>query len=126
MNEYRLKKTAPKILTEKARNEILKRQKLALLYKAKEKIEDFQNEVFEIIDNNGLKNEEDKIKLETALKILEYIVPKKKSSEVTITSRKLEDIIEEIEEAQILPDKQDNKTDKNLDNITEQTASKGK
>ena len=121
MNDYRLNRTSPKILTAKMMNEIVKRQETAALMKARERIEDYQNDVFSIIENEGLNSEESKIKLETALKVLPYIIPTKKAIETTITYRKLEDIItESIEEAQII----DTKTDKTFDKITEQPASK--
>lgn len=83
------------------------------MYKAKEKIEDYQNEVFGIIENEGLNNDDPDKKLKTALQVLEYIIPKKKSTETTIITRKLEDIIaDHIQEAEIIEeDKQDNKTD---------------
>ena len=103
MNDYRLKRTSPKILTETEAKNIERRQKLALMYRAKDKIEDYQNEVFGIIEQEGLKNEDSDKKLKTALQVLEYIIPKKKSTETTIITRKLEDIItESIEEAQII------------------------
>ena len=90
-------------LTNKQVNEIEKRQKLALMYKAKEKIEDYQNEIFEIIDNKGLKNDDEDKSLKTAMQLLEYVIPKKKSSEVVITTRKLEDIINDhIQDAEII------------------------
>ena len=106
MNDYRLKRTSPKILTETEAKSIERRQKLALMYKAKEKIEDYQNDVFGIIENEGLKNDDPDKKLKTALQVLEYIIPKKKSQEITVTTRKLEDIISDhIEEAQIIEEK---------------------
>ena len=77
------------------------RQKLALMYRTKEKIEDYQDDVFEIIDNKGLKSENDKTSLDSAFKVLEYIIPKKKQSEVIIKDKTIEDIIrDEIPEAE--------------------------
>ncbi len=103
-------------LSEKQLNEIGRRQKLAIMLNAREKIEDYKNEVFGIIENDGLKHENEKTRLDTALKTLEYIIPKKKSSEVTITTRKIEDIIQEsIQEAEIIEIK-DNKPDDNSNN----------
>ena len=105
MNDYRLNRRQSRQLTENESKSIERRQKLALMYKAKDKIEDYQNDVFSIIENEGLNNEESKVKLETALKVLEYIIPKKKSTETTIITRKLEDIIaDHIQEAEIIPD----------------------
>ena len=105
MNDYRIKQTAPKQLTKKQQETILRRQELALMYRAKDKIEDYQNEVFGIIENEGLNNEDPDKKLKTALQVLEYIIPKKKSTETTIITRKLEDIItESIQEAEIIED----------------------
>lgn len=110
MNTYMIDKTAPKILTENQLKSIERRQKLALMYQAKDKIEDYQNEVFGIIENEGLNNDDPDKKLKTALQVLEYIIPKKKSTETTIITRKLEDIIaDHIQEAEIIED--DNKTD---------------
>ncbi len=105
MNDYRLNRTSPKILTETELKSIERRQKAAILYQAKDKIEDYQNEVFGIIENEGLNNEDPDKKLKTALQVLEYIIPKKKSTETTIITRKLEDIItESIQEAEIIED----------------------
>lgn len=112
MNDYRLNRKQTLILTDKQRKSIENRQKLALMYKAKEKIEDYQDDVFSIIENEGLNNDESKVKLETALKVLEYIIPKKKSTETTIITRKLEDIIQEhIEDAEIIEDKTSDNND---------------
>ena len=105
------KQTAPKQLTKKQQETIINRQKLALIYKAKDKIEDYQNEVFGIIENEGLNNEDPDKKLKTALQVLEYIIPKKKSTETTIITRKLEDIItESIQEAEIIEDEDETNT----------------
>jgi hypothetical protein len=111
MNRYLIdttRKTAPKQLSKKQQETIMRRQELALMYRAKDKIEDYQNDVFSIIENEGLNNEESKVKLETALKVLEYIIPKKKSTETTIITRKLEDIIQDhIQEAEVIEIKPD-------------------
>ena len=110
MNTYMIDKTAPKILTDNQIKSIENRQKLAIMLNAEQKIEDYKNKVFNIIDEKGLNNEDDDKSLKTALNVLEYIIPKKKSSEVTIKTRKLEDIISEsIEEAEIIPEKQPSK-----------------
>lgn len=116
MNNYYInteRKTAPKILTENQLKSIEKRQELAIVLSAQEKIEDYKDKVFGIIDKKGLDNEDDDKSLKTALQVLEYIIPKKKSTETTIITRKLEDIIaDHIQEAEIIEeDKQDNKTD---------------
>ena len=93
-------------LSEKTIKSIEKRKKLALLLRAKDKIEDYQNEVFEIIDNDGLKHNDDNKRLKTALDVLKYITPVKKQSEVVITTRKIEDLIQDdIEEAEIIDKK---------------------
>ena len=106
MNNYMLKQSAPKQLTEKQKETIINRQSLALMYKAKDKIEDYQNDVFAIIEEHGLNNENSDKKLKTALNVLEYIIPKKKSSEITINTRKIEDLIKDyIEEAEIIEQK---------------------
>ena len=99
-------RTKVKVIPQKVMDEIAKRQRIASIYKAKDKIEEYQNEVFGIIENDGINNENEKIRLETALKVIEYIVPKKKSSELTVITRKIEDLIcESIEEAEIIEDK---------------------
>ena len=106
-NDYRLSRNdAPKILPESTLKEVEKRQKYAVLLSSRDKIEEYQKEVFGIVENDGLYNENEKIRLETALKVIEYIVPKKKSSELTVITRKIEDLIcESIEEAEIIEDK---------------------
>jgi hypothetical protein len=109
MNSYLIdinRKTAPKQLTKKALNEIEKRQLYALRLNNYNDIMDAKEKVIKIIDEEGLNNEESKVKLETALKVLEYIIPKKKSTESVITVRKLEDIIQDhIQEAEIISEK---------------------
>lgn len=84
MNEYRLKKTQVKELTKKQLKEIEKRQKLALLYRTREKIEDFHDDILGIIENDGIKNDEQKTRLEIAFKTLPYILPQKRAIETTI------------------------------------------
>ena len=102
-NDYRVKQTQEKIISAKTMQEIVKRQEIAALIKARDKIEDYQNDVFTIIEDHGLKNEDNDKKLKTALQVLEYIIPKKKSSEISIVTRKLEDIISEsIDEAEVV------------------------
>ena len=95
MNDYRINRAEPRILTETEKKSIERRQKIALLYRAKEKIEDYQDDVFGIIDNDGLKNEDEKRRIETALKVLPFIVPQKRAVENTIITKKIEDIIQE-------------------------------
>ena len=103
MNDYRINRDRTFILTDKQRKSIENRQKTALLYNAREKIEDYQSEVFDIIDNDGLKNDNDRDRLSTALKILPYITPIKKQVEMQIITRKIEDLIhEDIEDAEII------------------------
>lgn len=110
----------PRLITKKMLNEIDNRRLYALKMNDYADIQDAKEKVIKIIDTKGLDSEDDKTSLDTALKVLEYIIPKKKSTELTISTRKLEDIISEsIEEAQII----DTKTDKSDDKITEQTAS---
>lgn len=109
MNNYSLityhqnNSTKVKKLTKKQLNEIEKRQLYALRLNNYNDIMDAKQKVIKIIDDDGLSSEEQKTRLDTALKVLEYIIPKKKSTELTISTRKLEDIISEsIEEAQII------------------------
>jgi len=107
------------LLTKKALQEIERRQLYALRANNYNDIMDAKEKVIKIIDDDGLSSEEQKTRLDTALKVLEYIIPKKKSTELTISTRKLEDIISEsIEEAQII----DTKADKTDDKIAEQPA----
>ena len=90
-------------LPDKTVKSIENRQKIAALYNAKEKIEDYQNEVFNIIDKDGLKNNDDNKRLNTALKVLPFIAPQKKQVETTVITRNIEDLIkEDIEEAEII------------------------
>lgn len=103
MNDYKLNRTCTRLLTENEAKSIERRQNLAIILNAKEKIEDYKNEVFGIIDEKGLKNEDNKTSLDTALKVLEYIIPKKKSSEVILTHKTIENIImEHVEDAKIV------------------------
>lgn len=108
MNNYSLityhanrdKKT---ILSNKQLKEIEKRKLHALKMNNYSDLVDAKEKVFKIIDEKGLDNE-DKA-LETAIKILPYIAAQKKSIEMNVISRKLEDIISEhIEEATIISD----------------------
>jgi hypothetical protein len=110
----------PNKITQKQLKEIDNRRLYALKMNDYADIQDAKEKVIKIIDDDGLSSEEQKTRLDTALKILEYIIPKKKSTELTISTRKLEDIISEsIEEAQII----DTKADKTDDKIAEQSAS---
>ena len=113
MNTYMINKSAPKLLTENQLKSIERRKKLALLLRAKDKIEDYQTEVFSIIENDGLNSDDANIRLKTSKDVLEFIVPKKKSSELTVITRKLEDIINEsIQEAEVVPDENGKDEDK--------------
>ena len=90
-------------LSDKTVKSIENRQKVAALLNAKEKIEDYQNEVFHIIENDGLKSEDERKRLETAIKVLPYITPQKKATEITHLTKKIEDIIaEHTEEAEFI------------------------
>ena len=105
-NNYLPKKVQNKVISQRSMNNIEKRQQISSIIKAKEKIEEYQDQIFEIIDNKGLRAENEKIALDTALKVLEFVIPKKKSSELTVITRKIEDLIcESIEEAEIIEDK---------------------
>ena len=103
-------------LPDKTVKSIENRQKIAALYNAKEKIEDYQNEVFNIIDKDGLKNNDDNKWLNTALKVLPFIAPQKKQVETTVITRNIEDLIkEDIEEAEIVTKSEQNKESGNID-----------
>ena len=94
-------------LSDKQLKSIENRKKLALMYRAKDKIEDYQDKVFSIIDEKGLDNEDNKISLDTAKDVLQFIIPVKKQSEVVVITRKIEDLIQEdIEEAEIIDKKE--------------------
>lgn len=123
MNNYSLityhqnNSTKVKKLTKKQLNEIEKRQLYALRLNNYNDIMDAKKKVIKIIDDDGLSSDEQKTRLDTALKVLPYIMPQKKAIETTVITRKLEDIISEsIEEAQIIDTKADDK-------IAEQPAS---
>ena len=106
----------PHILSKKQLREIENRQLYALRANNYSDIMDAKQKVIKIIDETGLDSEDNKIKLDTAIKILPYIMPQKKAIETTVIHRKLEDIISEsIQEAEII----DIKTDKSIDNITD-------
>lgn len=106
MNNYTLTNywqngKANKRLTKKALNEIEKRQLYALRMNNYQNIEDAKQQIFEIIDTDGLSNEEQKTRLDTALKLIGYITPQKKAIETTVIHKKIEDIIaESVEEAE--------------------------
>ena len=101
---YHKKGQLQKQLSDKTLKSIENRQKLSALYDAREKIEDYQNEVFGIIQDDGLKNDNPKERLTTALKVLPFIAPQKKQVETTIITRKIEDLIrEDVEEASYTP-----------------------
>lgn len=119
MNNYSLityhqnNSTKVKKLTKKQLNEIEKRQLYALRLNNYSDIMDAKQKVIKIIDDDGLSSEEQKTRLDTALKVLPYIIPQKKAIETTVIHRKLEDIISEsIEEAQIIDEPNDKDTKK--------------
>ena len=104
-NEYRISKTAPKRLTKKELQEIDRRRLYALRLNDYNDIIEAKQKVLGIIDKDGLDNEEQKVRLDTSLKVLPYIIPQKKAIEMTVTSKSIEDIIkEDIEEAKIISD----------------------
>ena len=102
-----------KKITQKMLREIDNRRLQALRMGDYNEIMDAKQQVLSIIDKDGLQNDEAKIRLDSAFKTLPYIMPLKKAIDVQITTRKLEDIIEEtIQEAEIITEeKQDNKAD---------------
>src|SRR5574343_1829413 len=109
MNDYNLitynnnNKKKEKLLTKKQLNEIEKRQLYALRLNNYNDIMDAKQKVIKIIDEKGLDSEDAKTSLDTALKVLPYIIPTKKAVEMNVITRKLEDIIaESYEEAQIV------------------------
>ena len=58
-------------------------------------IEDAKQQIFKIIDDDGLSSDEQKTRLETALKLIGYITPQKKAIETTIITKSIEEIIKE-------------------------------
>jgi len=95
MPEYRISQTIPKNLTKKMLNDIDNRRLLALKMNSLTEIEDAKTKIVNIIDKDGLENESEKTRLETAIKVLGYVTPQKKAIETTITIKKIEDIIQE-------------------------------
>ena len=109
-NDYRLSTNRVPKITKKQLLEIEKRQRMQQLLSNRKKIEEYQKEVFGIIENNGLYSEDEKIQLETALKVLPYIAPQKKAAEITHINKTIEDIIKEnTEEAEIIEEQSDPK-----------------
>ncbi len=114
MNDYKLTTywqngQANKRLTKKALNEIEKRQLYALRVNNYQNIEDAKQQIFKIIDTDGLSNEQQKIRLETALKLIGFITPQKKAIETTVITKSIEDIIKEsTEEAEFKEIDEDN------------------
>ncbi len=115
MNDYKLmtyykndsKKT--KLLTKKQLKNIENRQLYALRLNNYNDIVDAKQKVIKIIDEKGLDSEDPKTSLDTALKVLPYIIPTKKAVEMNVITRKLEDIIaESYEEAQIVQESDKN------------------
>ena len=100
-NNYAIQSTVGKRLTKKMLNEIEKRQLYALRMNNYQNIEDAKQQIFKIIDTDGLSNEEQKIRLDTALKLMGFVTPQKKAIETTVIQKKIEDIIaESAEEAE--------------------------
>ncbi len=108
-NEYKISRTKPKELTLKQLNEIDKRRLYAMKCNSFEEIEEMKDKVLGIIDTKGLSNDNDKVSLDTATKILPFIMPQKKAIETTIIMKKIEDIIQEsTEEVEFKEIKQEN------------------
>ena len=100
MNNYTLvnywqNNKANKRLSQKKLNEIDKRRLFALKTNSLTEIEDAKTKIVNIIDKDGLDNENEKVRLETAIKTLGYVTPQKKAIETTIIVKKIEDIIKE-------------------------------
>ena len=112
-NYLRKNKNKGKLLSKRELHSIENRQLQALRMNNYSEIADAKTKVLSIIDKDGLENEDQKLRLDSAFKTLPYIMPQKKAIEVQVTTRKLEDIIEEtIQEAEIISEeKQDNKAD---------------
>ena len=93
--DYRQNGQSKKRLTKKVLNEIEKRQLFALRMNNYQNIEDAKQQIFKIIDDDGLSSDEQKTRLETALKLIGYITPQKKAIETTIITKSIEEIIKE-------------------------------
>ena len=116
MTYYKNDKNKGKLLSKRQLHSIENRQLQALRQNNYSEIMDAKVKVLSIIDKDGLDNDEPKARLDTAIKVLPYIMPTKKAIEMTVTARKLEDIItESIEEAQII-DSQPATIDKDKEN----------
>ena len=90
-------------LTGKQLKEIDNRRLYALKANDYSDIMDAKHKVIKIIDEKGLDSDDNKTSLDSAFKVLPYIMPQKKAIEVNVIHRKLEDIISEsIEEAEII------------------------
>ena len=94
-NNYNYQTTSPKKITKKVLNAIDNRRLLAIKYNDLAEIEDAKTKIINIIDRDGLDNENEKVRLETAIKTLGYVTPQKKAIETTIIVKKIEDIIKE-------------------------------
>ena len=94
-NKYMINRASPKKMIKKTLDEIDKRRLLAIKMNDISEIEDFNGQVLEIIKDDGLDNESQKVRLDTAFKTMPYIKPQKKAIETTIIVKKIEDIIKE-------------------------------
>ena len=95
ISEYRKQNERGKQLSKKQLNEIDNRRLYAMRANDIEEIKDAKSKIINIIDNDGLQNDNAKIRLETALKTLIYVTPQLKSTETVVITKKIEDIIQE-------------------------------
>ena len=77
---YKQNNNKTKLLTKKALNEIDNRRLYAMRLNDIEEIKEAKSKILEIIDVDGLSNDEQKIRLDAAFKALPYVAPQLKSS----------------------------------------------
>ena len=82
-------------LTLKQLKEIDKRRLYAIKANNFEEIKEAKSKIIGIIDKDGLENDNQKVRLDTAIKTLDFVTPKLKSTETVILTKKIEDIIRE-------------------------------
>jgi hypothetical protein len=94
--DYKLTKEKRKqrvMLTKKELEKIDQRRLYALRLNDYYDIMDAKYKVLSIIDREGLDSDNKKVKLDTAFKLLPYILPQKRAIDMQVTAVKIEDLI---------------------------------